>query len=181
MRALVRVWTQINFIKWKKRALKKSNKGNLFFKKSVLFGKSIKSFFFQDQNLDLKGSDRKERLKNEIKFINQKYDETESKKSLKIDLEGVETPLFVKKMRTHFWNIHQFFCDLINQKLNSELENLKEFNVEELETLRFRLNKELNDSKSKKINFFFRKNFAGSWKGKSRTTRKVYREAKKHY
>lgn len=56
-------------------------------------------------------------------------------------------PKFAHKMRTHFWNIHQFFCDLMSKKVESELRNLKEFNTEELESLRLRIKSEIEDSK----------------------------------
>ena len=118
---------------------------------SVAFGKKIKSFFFQEDQLELRGNLRITRLEEELKFISAKFQETDRVKGQKSVVDDDEyIPGFVRKMRSHFWNIHQFFCDLVLKKVTSELRSLKDFNSAELETLQFRLNKEFQDSKKQR-------------------------------
>lgn len=74
-------------------------------------------------------------------------DSTEGIKQNKMEEGASVLPRFAHKMRTHFWNIHQFFCDLVCRKIQSELKSLKEFNTEELESLKKRIRHEIEDSK----------------------------------
>lgn len=74
-------------------------------------------------------------------------EQTEEIKTAKLKQGDSIFPKFANKLRTHFWNIHQFFCDLVVKKLQSEIRNIREFNSEELEMLRKRISAEVEDSK----------------------------------
>lgn len=115
---------------------------------SVNFGKKIKTFFFQDEYLNLKGVERKKRLEEELSFMQERLEQTEEIKTAKQQEGESIFPKFANKLRTHFWNIHQFFCDLMIKKLQSELRSIREFNFEEFEMLRKRISAEVEDSKN---------------------------------
>ena len=73
----------------------------------MAFGKKVKQYFFQDEFLNLHGTERRKRIEQEVKFIEEKLDQTEEIKSSKMQESAVNhLPKFAQKMRNHFWNIH---------------------------------------------------------------------------